>query len=158
MNEFQYAAAEQDDLWRHLTDQGHKDGTLDKDMTVKSIMDTWTLQMGFPVVTIKRNYDKMTANLTQEKYRFMTLTTNKEYSWWVPLTFGSPEQTSSTDLKTLWMAEGEKSKELSGLPSKEMPVIFNIQQKSYYRYICCISYGESMVIMYDFLYIFLYML
>ena len=32
-------------------------------MDVKTIMDTWTLQMGFPVVTIKRvgNSDKATA-------------------------------------------------------------------------------------------------
>ena len=33
------------------------------EMDVKTIMDTWTLQMGFPVVTIKRvsNSDKATA-------------------------------------------------------------------------------------------------
>lgn len=31
-------------------------------MDVKTIMDTWTLQMGFPVVTIKRaGSDKATA-------------------------------------------------------------------------------------------------
>ena len=32
------------------------------EMDVKTIMDTWTLQMGFPVVTIKRaGSDKATA-------------------------------------------------------------------------------------------------
>ena len=43
-----YQAAEQDDLWRYLTEQAHKDKTLPQDLTVKTIMDTWTLQMGFP--------------------------------------------------------------------------------------------------------------
>ena len=143
LTELQYAAAEQDDLWRHLTDQGHKDGTLDKEMGVKSIMDTWTLQMGFPVVTVKRNYDAgmMTpATVTQERFQFIPKQSEKyvtkdekEYSWWVPLTFGSPQQTNSPDPETQWMAKGEKSKELSDVMRREEPVIFNIQQKGYYR-------------------------
>ena len=28
-------------------------------------MDTWTLQMGFPVVEVRRDYDKRSAQLTQ---------------------------------------------------------------------------------------------
>ena len=43
-----FAAAEQDDLWHYLTEQAHRDKTLPEDLTVKIIMDTWTLQMGFP--------------------------------------------------------------------------------------------------------------
>ena len=34
--------------------QAHRDGTLAMDMDVKTIMDTWTLQMGFPVITVTR--------------------------------------------------------------------------------------------------------
>ena len=60
-----YKAAEQDDLWRHLTAQAHADNTLPEDVTVKQIMDTWTLQMGYPVVTVSRDYDNNTATLTQ---------------------------------------------------------------------------------------------
>ena len=60
-----YKAATQDDLWNQLTLQAHKDGTLDKDLTVKMVMDTWTLQMGFPVVNVERKYDRGTAVLTQ---------------------------------------------------------------------------------------------
>ena len=46
-----YSNANQDDLWQFLTSAGQEDGTL-VDLTVKEIMDTWTLQMGYPVVTI----------------------------------------------------------------------------------------------------------
>ena len=63
-----YDAAEQDDLWRHLTEQAHKDGTLDRDMNVKEIMDTWTLQMGFPLITVRRNYDARTARVSHERF------------------------------------------------------------------------------------------
>ena len=48
-----FAAAEQDDLWQYLTEQAHKDKTLPEDLTVKIIMDTWTLQMGFPGTCLK---------------------------------------------------------------------------------------------------------
>ena len=38
-------------------------------MDVKTVMDTWTLQSGFPVVTVTRNYDRNTANVEQSKFR-----------------------------------------------------------------------------------------
>ena len=60
-----FGAAEQDDLWRHLTAQAHEDSTLSKEVTVKEIMDTWTLQMGYPVVNVERDYDKSTAIVRQ---------------------------------------------------------------------------------------------
>ena len=63
-----YEAAEQDDLWRHLTEQAHKDGTLDRDVKVKEIMDTWTLQMGYPLITVRRNYDARTARVSQQRF------------------------------------------------------------------------------------------
>ena len=46
-----YSNANQDDLWQFLTSAGQEDGTLEE-LTVKEIMDTWTVQMGYPVVTI----------------------------------------------------------------------------------------------------------
>ena len=60
-----FKAAEQDDLWRSLTAQAHVDKTLPSDVSAKTIMDTWTLQMGYPVVTVNRNYDTNEATITQ---------------------------------------------------------------------------------------------
>ncbi|MCL4133369.1 UNVERIFIED_CONTAM: hypothetical protein GTU68_051110 [Idotea baltica] len=67
LNAFSYSSASQDDLWLYLTEQAHADGTLDADLTVKDIMDTWTLQMGYPVITVTRN-DDGTALVTQERF------------------------------------------------------------------------------------------
>lgn len=50
-----YQSAEQNDLWYSLTNQAHKDEVLDPNFSVKEIMNTWTLQTGFPVVTVSRN-------------------------------------------------------------------------------------------------------
>jgi len=62
LTDLQFAAAEQEDLWGHLSVQGHEEPSQPKDISVKSVMDTWTLQMGFPVV--KRNYQDKTATAT----------------------------------------------------------------------------------------------
>lgn len=60
-----YQSAEQNDLWYALTKQAHKDKVLDPSVTVKEIMDTWTLQTGFPVVTVSRNYNNGSITLIQ---------------------------------------------------------------------------------------------
>ena len=60
----EYKSAEQDNLWQFLTEQAHRDKSLPENLTVKTIMDTWTLQMGYPVIDVKLNGDGK-ATLTQ---------------------------------------------------------------------------------------------
>jgi aminopeptidase N len=43
-------------LWEALTSQAQADNVLDGSISVKEIMDTWTLQTGFPVIMVTRNY------------------------------------------------------------------------------------------------------
>ena len=128
-----YKAAEQDDLWRYLTDKAHEDGTLPRDLTVKTIMDTWTLQMGFPVLTVSRKYDSNSAELSQARYLLAdpeeVTDDDHDYKWWIPVTFAEPglENFNSTYNK-IWVSAEEKNKRISGLPSAQTPVIFNVQQ------------------------------
>ncbi|XP_040569866.1 aminopeptidase N isoform X2 [Lepeophtheirus salmonis] len=138
LTELKFDAAEQDDLWRHLTEQAHIDEKLPKTVTVKNIMDTWTLQMGYPVVTITRNYELNTLSLTQE--RFLLNTNGKSndthnYSWWIPLTFTTPGRDFDNTYNEAWLKKDEKSKQIN-LPidiKANTPVIFNIQETGYYR-------------------------
>lgn len=44
--------AHQDDLFEHLTKQAKEDGTLPNGYSVKEIMDSWTLQPGFPLIRV----------------------------------------------------------------------------------------------------------
>ena len=50
--EFAYSNAVQDDLWNVLGEAGHDAGTLSPDISLAAVMDTWTLQKGYPVVTV----------------------------------------------------------------------------------------------------------
>ena len=60
----QYKGADQDDLFNAWNDQALDEG-LSIPVSVKTIMDTWTFQMGYPLVTVTRNYDTGSADVTQ---------------------------------------------------------------------------------------------
>nr|XP_054773505.1 glutamyl aminopeptidase-like [Lytechinus pictus] len=51
---YQYGTAVTDNLWDKLSEAAAADGTI---IDVKRVMDTWTLQMGFPVVTMEKVED-----------------------------------------------------------------------------------------------------
>jgi hypothetical protein len=59
-----YGSAHQDDLFEYLTTQAHADGTLPREMTVKQIMDDWTLHPGFPLVRVSKS-DSRTIEFNQ---------------------------------------------------------------------------------------------
>lgn len=40
------------------------------DLSVKEIMDTWTLQTGYPVITVKRNYENHNVTVSQVVHIF----------------------------------------------------------------------------------------
>lgn len=65
LQKHKYSNAEQNDLWESLTNEAHLHNVLPTHLTVKEIMDTWTLQTGYPVVHVTRMYDKNTALLRQ---------------------------------------------------------------------------------------------
>lgn len=65
IDKHKFSNAEQDDLWSSLTEVAHQRGSLDKNLTVKKIMDTWTLQTGYPVLKVVRNYSTDKVTLSQ---------------------------------------------------------------------------------------------
>lgn len=65
LNAKKYSNSYHDYLWEELTKQAHKDGTLDKSLTLKQIMDSWILQTGFPVINVTRDYETNSATITQ---------------------------------------------------------------------------------------------
>lgn len=87
LNVHAYGSADTNDLWSVFTK--HANRTFD----VKAIMDTWTQQTGFPLVTIKREGKVVTAS----QKRFMLTPADNEtevpppkgfnYKWYVPLSY-----------------------------------------------------------------------
>ncbi|XP_039289965.1 aminopeptidase N isoform X2 [Nilaparvata lugens] len=137
LEERAYQSATQDDLWQALTDEAHRTGKLPQDVTVKQIMDTWTLQTGFPLVTVTRNYEDGSAEISQKRFIVSNHSQNTDRSlWWIPLTFTtSRELEFENTTPSHWMRK-EQSITLKDqrLPqSKRDWIIFNIKETGFYR-------------------------
>ncbi|RVE53196.1 hypothetical protein evm_002029 [Chilo suppressalis] len=139
LNAKKFGDAEQRDLWSALTNAAHQRGALDADVAV--IMDSWTLQTGFPVLTIKRNYDTGLISFKQERFVLINNTSTNETSpvWWIPVSYttASEKDFKSTRPK-LWL-RGERGIEVNNITAaKNEWFIANIQQTGFYR----INYDE----------------
>ncbi|XP_015127700.1 aminopeptidase N isoform X1 [Diachasma alloeum] len=137
LNAKAYQSAEQNDLWEALTKQAHADKVLPDDVTIKQIMDTWTLQTGFPVVTIIRNYKTGAALLSQDRFLIQNNTADVpgfDALWWVPITYTTEAMKNFEKTQpTHWM-RAEKSLTLNDLgAASHQWVIFNVQETGYYR-------------------------
>ncbi|XP_014203834.1 aminopeptidase N [Copidosoma floridanum] len=135
LTEKAYQCAEQDDLWKALTEQAHRAGVLEKYVTIKQIMDTWTLQTGFPVVTVLRNYNDNSAVVTQTRFMLQNSTKrDREPLWWIPLTYTTSNKLNFNDTKpAVWM-KAEKSVSIKNIDASSREwLIFNVLETGYYR-------------------------
>ena len=126
-----------DTLWRFLADAGHEDGTLDANMTIKAVMDTWTLQMGYPVISVARSYETNIISFSQDRFLINPNSTAEEtYTWYVPISYGIPntlEGLENTSVK-LWIFPDNTNvsiREDAALPN--LPLVVNVQETGFYR-------------------------
>lgn len=141
-----FGNATQEELWRFLTTAGHKIGTLPRDINISTIMNTWTHQTGFPVITITRDYEAGTAHVRQKRFLLepFPLESTTEPLWWVPLTFNTrsrPEFDVTKPKPNHWL-RAKPSLELAKEDLNAKPddwVIFNTQETGYYR----VQYDEQ---------------
>nr|XP_022908762.1 aminopeptidase N [Onthophagus taurus]XP_022908763.1 aminopeptidase N [Onthophagus taurus]XP_022908764.1 aminopeptidase N [Onthophagus taurus]XP_022908765.1 aminopeptidase N [Onthophagus taurus] len=131
-----YSNAEQDDLWRFLTNQAHLEQILDQDMSVKIIMDSWTLQTGFPVITVTRNYKNRLIKFKQERFLVAGNSSGVDSSlWWVPLTYST--KNDGIERKT-WLKSTREITINSDLSPDEW-LLVNLNLTGYYR----VNYDEQ---------------
>lgn len=110
-----------------LTEQAYADGVFNSEMSVKDIMDTWTLQMGFPVVEVLRNNEQNSATLTQKKFVLDSTNNASKYLWWIPITY----MQSDKKVKSSWM-KAETSTVIHDIETKSW-LLLNVDQTGYYR-------------------------
>ncbi|XP_025079132.1 aminopeptidase Ey-like [Pomacea canaliculata] len=136
-----YANANHTDLWRAWDEQARQDG---QQINVAAIMDTWTLQMGFPVIrlTVSAN-----GKVTATQKRFLINPAAKDpgrfqspfnYRWHVPITITTSKMANFnvTEEDVLWLTPNDDTKELNtSIPtlSSNDWILGNIHQYGYYR-------------------------
>ncbi|KAK2584087.1 hypothetical protein KPH14_006530 [Odynerus spinipes] len=136
LNIHAYGNADTKDLWAVFTK--HANRTFD----VKAIMDTWTQQMGFPLITITRDGNTITAS----QKRFLVLPSENEtealnqkspfnYKWYVPLSYYTDKEPHK--LHNVWMNLTDVTFEIA---SDVEYIKCNVNQSGFYR----VTYPEDM--------------
>ncbi|KAJ8985877.1 hypothetical protein NQ317_006251, partial [Molorchus minor] len=109
LDTYKYTNVETKDLWNTLS--RNTNNTLD----VKVILDTWTNQMGFPLITLSREGNEVVA--TQERYLVTVENANisirtqpkskYDYKWYIPLTYFTSNDTETVRQVWMNMTDGE---------------------------------------------------
>ncbi|XP_038078719.1 putative aminopeptidase-2 isoform X2 [Patiria miniata] len=142
----QYSGAENSDLWYHVNKEMREAGVdLGDGITdIATIMDTWTNQMGFPVVTVTRTYsgqaNKITATATQK--RFLADPTSDTtspypdlgYKWHVPLTYTAGGNPDFASPESHWMRPDQETTEmvLDGAGGDNDWFLVNVDERGFY--------------------------
>ncbi|KAG9331745.1 hypothetical protein JZ751_017261 [Albula glossodonta] len=132
-----YGNAARDDLWNKFSEAMQREG---KDISIKEVMDRWTLQMGYPVVTISRN-DSLdgTVIITQEHFVYDTdakardpSLCNSSFLWQIPLSVSVGNSTYISPESIIWMSNRTESHRL-GQMDEGTWLLGNINQMGYFR-------------------------
>ncbi|CAG9861266.1 unnamed protein product [Phyllotreta striolata] len=141
LKKHKFGNAEQDDLWESLTEEAHKRNVLPSNLTVKRIMDTWTVQTGYPVITVTRDYAIETAEVSQERYLRDIIHTKDDANpcWWVPLSYSTQSKPHfNVTTPEHWLSCPRHSQIIENLPGETEWVIFNNQMAGIYK----VNYDE----------------
>ncbi|XP_049945939.1 aminopeptidase N-like isoform X1 [Schistocerca serialis cubense] len=149
IDKWKYSNAKQDDLWWSMEEAVRNSSlhehALPQNATVKQVMDSWTLQPGFPVVTAIRNY--VNGSVTINQTRFTTdgrpVTNSSLQAWYIPVSFATQDDVRSGNVSTkprIWLGveEGKRSTNILGVlppgaPGTAKWLLLNLQQTGYYR-------------------------
>ncbi|KAH8232363.1 hypothetical protein KR032_004784 [Drosophila birchii] len=140
LQKYKYGNAEQDNLWESLSEAAHKNGALPPNYDVKTIMDTWTLQTGYPVISVIRDYAAGSAEITQERFLLSSgvARSHNKTCWWVPLSYTAQLELNFDNMSPEdWLEcsnEGQSlPKTIENLPGANQWVIFNTQLSGPFR-------------------------
>lgn len=106
-----YSTAKQNDLWRALGAQMTVDNIqLPSNVSLETIMNTWTNQMGYPYVQVARDYTTGAVTVTQHQFLFdseaQPAQSPHQYLWYIPLQFKSSLTLSSS---IIWFHQSQMS-------------------------------------------------
>lgn len=114
LNNHLYANGDHNDLWKALTEKAQAGGVLEPNVTVKDIMDPWTIQAGYPVVTAIADYEAKSINLSQKRY-LKSGETDQDSLWWIPISYTTAADSKFDDVRPqAWLRnENETTIELN---------------------------------------------
>ncbi|KAM6986544.1 thyrotropin-releasing hormone-degrading ectoenzyme-like [Aplochiton taeniatus] len=132
-----YGNAARGDLWNKLSEAMRAER---KDINIAAVMDRWTLQMGYPVVTISRNDSwERHVTITQQHFIYQqegrsreTSFNNNSFQWQIPLTLAMGNGTSMSPETIIWVSNKTETHRV-GQMDDDTWLLGNINQTGYFR-------------------------
>ncbi|KAI5618054.1 thyrotropin-releasing hormone-degrading ectoenzyme isoform X1, partial [Silurus asotus] len=133
----QYGNTARDDLWSSFLQAMRMEG---KELNIKEVMDGWTLQMGYPVVTITRNQSlENTLTISQEHFLYdkdakihHRQLFNKSLQWQIPLNLALGNSSGTWSESLIWISNKTETHRV-GRIDEETWLLGNINQTGYFR-------------------------
>merc|ERR1711962_408781 len=133
-----FGNANQDNLWEYLTDAALEDGSFLQENSIKDIMDTWTLQTGYPLISASRSGSSVT--LTQARFLISPgAAADNESFWWVPVSHCSPGGDWENTAPEIWLPNSSLPTTIQLDGDANVPLIINVKQTGFYR----VNYDEA---------------
>lgn len=128
-----FGSSTPDLFWRSLQLASEREATFDKTWDVKSIMDTWTMQSDYPLVTVIRNGSEVFLKQGH------ALSRSSSHLWWIPLTYLIEGGSLSKNLKPkAWLSPNSHAIKLNDIVPRNQWILLNLQAVGYYR----VNYDE----------------
>ncbi|KAJ7329833.1 hypothetical protein JRQ81_016007 [Phrynocephalus forsythii] len=137
LNIHKYGNAARNDLWNTLSETLRKVG---KFVNIQVVMDQWTLQMGYPVITIMGNETAdNTVGIYQEHFVYdLAIKTkdvglgNNSYLWQIPLTIAVGNTSHISSEAIIWVSNKSEHHRIASLNEGSW-LLGNINQTGYFR-------------------------
>lgn len=131
-----YNNVDQSDLWQSMQEALSVKGAKNEGLCLSTIMDSWTLQAGYPLVSVSRNYTTGIVSVNQTRFWLAESQHHPDSCWWIPLTFVNQQQANFNETRPQFWLEcpsNERTLELINKPSADQWIILNPQVNTIYR-------------------------
>ncbi|XP_072390587.1 aminopeptidase N [Diabrotica undecimpunctata] len=127
----QYKTFFGDDIWLSLTEQARFDKKLPQPITINEIAASWITKDRLPVVTVIRNYEEKTANLSQRVYlreRPHDVPDQEKFLWWIPVVLIREDHLNFANSTPFTWMRRERDLILNDMPDKDSFIIINPEE------------------------------
>uniref|UniRef100_A0A9L0JZU0 Aminopeptidase n=1 Tax=Equus asinus TaxID=9793 RepID=A0A9L0JZU0_EQUAS len=132
-----YGNAARNDLWNALSEALKRNG---KYVNIQEVMDQWTLQMGYPVITILGNTTAENRIIITQQHFIYDISAktkalelqNNSYLWQIPLTIVVGNRSHVSSEAIIWVSNKSEHHRITSL-DKGSWLLGNINQTGYFR-------------------------
>ncbi|KAK7584258.1 hypothetical protein V9T40_005221 [Parthenolecanium corni] len=131
---YQFSSVTTDDLYAALNEVASTRKVLPENLTLKQIMDSWTVQPGYPYVDVKIDYAKKSATLSQKRYLSVDSSGNEASNlcYNIPISYTTSKNPNFEDTKPKYWLTCEGNLIIPADIDESQWLLLNIQIAGFY--------------------------